>query len=184
VIEVMTPADWPQVREIYEQGIASGNATFETTSPGWEQWDASHLPSPRLVYRGASASGRPQGGGDEDRQPASLPLPSGTILGWAALSPVSKRHVYRGVAEVSVYVRDSARGRGVGHALLARLVEESERHGIWTLQASIFPENEASVAIHHRCGFRIVGTRERIARQYGRWRDTVIMERRAAPDEV
>jgi phosphinothricin acetyltransferase len=161
VIEVMTPADWPQVREIYEQGLASGNATFETTAPDWEQWDAGHLPASRLVAR-----------------------EGGNILGWAALSPVSKRQVYRGVAEVSVYVRDSARGQGLGFKLLSRLVEESERAGIWTLQASIFPENQASVAIHQRCGFRIVGIRERIARHHGRWRDTVIMERRAAPDEV
>jgi phosphinothricin acetyltransferase len=157
----MTPTDWPQVREIYEQGLASGNATFETTAPDWEQWDAGHLPASRLVAR-----------------------EGGNILGWAALSPVSKRQVYRGVAEVSVYVRDSARGQGLGFKLLSRLVGESERAGIWTLQASIFPENQASVAIHQRCGFRIVGIRERIARHHGRWRDTVIMERRAAPDEV
>lgn len=153
----MAPADWPAVRAIYVEGIATGNATFETEAPPWEVWDNKHLAEPRIVAR-------------ED----------GAILGWAALSRVSARECYRGVCEVSVYVASSARGRGVGRMLLEALVQGSERAGIWTLQASIFPENEASVSLHERCGFRIVGRRERIASLNGMWRDTLLLERRAA----
>jgi phosphinothricin acetyltransferase len=156
-IDEMTPADWPRVRDIYLEGIATGQATFETEAPPWERWDAGHLARPRLVAR--------DGGG---------------VVGWAALSPVSARPVYAGVAEVSVYVAGTHRGRGVGRLLLERLVAASEAAGVWTLQASIFPENQASVALHRACGFRVVGTRERIARQHGAWRDTVILERRSA----
>ena len=152
----MHPEDWSRVREIYEQGIATGNATFETRSPEWEAWDAKHLPAPRLAARDADV-----------------------ILGWAALSRASAREVYRGVCEVSVYVDRDARGRGVGGALMADLVRLSEAEGIWTLQASIFPENEASVALHLRHGFRIVGRRERIAQLAGEWRDTLLLERRS-----
>ena len=153
----MTPHDWPSVRNIYAQGIETRNATFETTVPDWPTWDAKHLPEPRLVARDAD-----------------------TILGWAALSRVSQRDCYRGVCELSVYVAEAARGRGIGTALMAELVRLSELAGIWTLQASVFPENQASVALHERHGFRVVGRRERIAQLDGKWRDTVILERRSA----
>jgi L-amino acid N-acyltransferase YncA len=153
----MRAEDWDSVRAIYIQGIAAGNATFEKSAPEWEVWDAAHLPSCRLVARS---------GGD--------------VQGWAALSPYSRRQVYAGVAEVSVYVAEAARGRGVGQALLSALVTESERQGIWTLQAGIFPENAASIRLHKRFGFRVVGTRERIGQMDGRWRDVVLMERRRA----
>jgi len=155
MIDQMKASDWEQVRSIYLEGIRSGNSTFETDAPPWEKWNEGHLPFARLVKR------------DE-----------GSVLGWAALSPVSKREVYRGVAEVTVYVTESARGKGVGRALLEALIAESERNGIWTLQASIFPENIASVELHLRCGFREVGRRERIAMLRGVWRDTILFERR------
>jgi L-amino acid N-acyltransferase YncA len=155
IIDAMTADDWPSVSSIYAAGIASGNATFETVVPSWEKWDASHVPSPRLVARDESG-----------------------ILGWAALSRVSSRPVYSGVGEVSIYIAESARGRGVGTALMKQLIAESESAGFWTLQASVFPENEASVRLHERHGFRVVGRRERIAQQNGRWRDTVLLERR------
>lgn len=156
-IDAMKPKDWPQVRDIYAEGIATGDATFETAVPGWEKWDAGHRPDCRLVAR------------DEGR-----------ILGWAALSPVSRRQVYAGVTEVSVYVAASAWGKGIGKALLKALIEQSEQTGIWTLQASIFPENQASIALHKAHGFREVGRRERIGQREGRWRDTVLLERRSA----
>jgi len=156
VIDSMQPRDWELVRAIYLEGIATGLATFETEAPDWERWDAGHLPQCRLVVRNGDG-----------------------ILGWAALSPVSKREAYAGVAEVSVYVAASARGRGVGGALMRELIENSEQHGVWTLQSSIFPENHASVALHLNHGFREVGKRERIARRHGVWRDTVLLERRS-----
>jgi L-amino acid N-acyltransferase YncA len=153
----MASADWPAVAEIYRQGIATGDATFETTVPTWEEWDASRHAVARLVAEG------PRG-----------------IEGFAAVSPVSKRGVYAGVAEVMVYVAADARGRGVGGRLLQALVEATEAAGIWTLQAGIFPENRASIAIHERVGFRVVGRRERLGRFHdGRWRDVVLMERRS-----
>lgn len=152
----MQPEDWEAVRRIYLEGIAAGNATFETEAPEWERWDAAHLPHCRLVAR-----------------------ETGAVVGWAALSPVSARRVYRGVAEVSVYVAESARGRGVGRALLEALAAESEGQGIWTLQAGIFPENTASLELHRRCGFRAVGTRQRIGELGGVWRDVVLLERRS-----
>ena len=155
MIDQMTANDWEQVRSIYLEGIRSGNSTFETNAPSWEKWNEGHLPFARLVMR------------DEE-----------TVIGWAALSPVSKRDVYRGVAEVTVYVTESARGKGIGRALLEALIAESEKNGIWTLQASIFPENTASVELHLRCGFREVGRRERIAMLRGVWRDTILFERR------
>src|SRR5437763_16827006 len=139
IIEAMNARDWPAVREIYLEGIRTGNATFETSAPEWEKWDAGHLPSCRLIARSAD-----------------------DLLGWAALSPVSGRCVYAGVAEVSVYVAERARGQGIGLQLLMALVEASEQAGIWTLQAGIFPENVASIEMHNRCGYRIAGTRERI----------------------
>ena len=145
------------MRGIYEQGLATGQATFTTEAPDWADWDSSHLPHSRLV---AVAD-------------------AGPVLGWAALSPVSSRSVYRGVAEVSVYVAAGARGQGVGRRLLAGLVAESEAQGIWTLQASIFPENLASVRLHEAAGFRLVGRRERISQLRGVWRDTLLLERRS-----
>lgn len=154
----MRPPDWPAVRAIYLQGIATGNATFEQTAPEWEQWDAAHLTGARIVARSEA----------------------GDVLGWAALSAVSSRCVYAGVAEVSVYVAESARGRGVGKALLARLIADSEAQGFWTLQAGIFPENVQSIALHERAGFCRVGLRQRLGQMNGRWRDVVLMERRSA----
>jgi phosphinothricin acetyltransferase len=152
--------DWPAVRRIYLQGIASGHGTFETKASSWRKWDAAHRRDVRLVARDG-----------ED------------VVGWAALSPVSARKVYAGVAEVSVYVADGARGRGVGRALLEALVRASESSGLWTLQAGIFPENEASLALHGRCGFRLVGVRERIGRTArGAWRDVCLLERRSSSD--
>ena len=156
-IERMKAENWDRVRAIYQEGIGTGDATFETDVPAWEKWNASHLSDCRFVA-------------SEDEQ----------IVGWAALSPVSSRCVYAGVAEVSVYVAASARGRGVGKALLRALVAESERQGIWTLQAGIFPENEASIALHESCGFRVVGRRERLGQMKGTWRDVVLMERRSS----
>ena len=156
VIDQMKVSDWEQVRSIYLEGIRSGHSTFETEAPSWERWDEGHHQFARLVMRDGEM-----------------------VLGWAALSPVSKREVYRGVAELTVYVSESARGRGIGRALLEALVEESEKNGIWTLQASIFPENRASVQLHLRCGFREVGRRERIAMLNRVWRDTLLFERRS-----
>jgi phosphinothricin acetyltransferase len=155
-LQEMTPGDWEQVRAIYLEGVREGNSTFETEAPSWEAWNDAHHKNPRLVMR------------DSER-----------VLGWAALSPVSKRRVYSGVAEVSVYVTECARGKGIGRALLEALIERSEEAGIWTLQASIFPENEASIELHLKCGFREVGRRERIARLHGVWRDTILFERRS-----
>ena len=156
IIDSMRPDDWESARAIYVEGIATGQATFETEAPDWERWDTAHLTQCRLVARNGAR-----------------------VLGWSALSPVSKREVYAGVAEVSIYVAASARGRGVGRALMEALIEASERHGVWTLQASVFPENESSVALHLKHGFREVGRRERIARHHGVWRDTVVLERRS-----
>ena len=153
----MSPSDWHDVQAIYAEGIATGQATFETAVPDWDRWDRSHLSCCRLIAKR-----------------------DGATVGWAALTAVSSRKVYEGVAEVSVYVGSDARGQGIGRKLLDALAAESERNGIWTLQASVFPENEASVALHHACGFRIVGRRERIARQNGVWRDTLFLERRSA----
>ncbi len=149
---------WTAVKAIYEEGIATGNATFQTEAPEWSVWDNAHLPHSRLVALSEA----------------------GILVGWAALSLVSSRSVYAGVAEVSVYIAAGQRGRKIGEALLAALITESERNNIWTLQASIFPENVASLRIHARCGFRQVGYRERIGQMHGVWRDTVLVERRAA----
>ena len=156
VINQMSGADWPCVKAIYLEGIAIGNATFETEAPSWEAWDTAHLQFARLVARQGE-----------------------TIIGWAALSPMSQRCVYGGVAEVSVYVSMSKRGSGVGRKLLEALISESEKNGIWTLQAGIFPENTGSLALHKACGFREVGRRERIGKLHGVWRDTILLERRS-----
>ena len=155
-VDPLTPADWTEVRRIYLEGIATGNATMETEAPAWEAWDRAHRPDCRLAARG-----------------------DGRLLGWAALSPVSERCAYGGVAEVSVYVSDEARGRGVGRALLSELVRFSEEAGIWTLQAGIFPENAASLSIHQKCGFRVVGVRQKLGRLKGAWRDVALLERRS-----
>lgn len=155
-IRALAAEDWATVRSIYTSGIATGQATFETEAPTWEAWNDAHLLAPRLVA-----------------------VANKTIVGWAALSSVSRRSVYSGVAEVSVYVDQGMRGHGVGALLLDTLVNESEKNGIWTLQASIFPENTASIWLHKACGFREVGTRRRIGRMAGVWRDTVLFERRS-----
>lgn len=155
-IAPMTPADWDYVRAIYLEGIASGQATFETEAPSWEQWDAAHHAFARLVARS-----------------------DGRVIGWAALSPVSRRECYTGVAEVSVYVAASYRGRGVGRRLLESVIAESERHGIWPLQGATFPSNTASLQLQKSCGFREIGRRERVAQLHGKWRDTILTERRS-----
>jgi L-amino acid N-acyltransferase YncA len=155
-IRAMTVADWPEVEAIYAQGIATRDATFETEPPSWEEFDTGRLGNHRLVA-----------------------FDDGEILGWAALSPVSSRACYSGVVEHSVYVAEHARGRGVGHALMDALIADAEAAGLWTIQTSIFPENAASIALHERLGFRVVGRRERIAQLDGVWRDTILLERRS-----
>jgi phosphinothricin acetyltransferase len=164
----MPPQLWPAVREIYRQGIATGNATFETELPDWEKWDSAHLKRCRLVAS------------EPAEEEALVGIKDFRILGWAALSPVSTRRVYSGVAEVSVYVDENTRGNGVGKSLLQALIEESELHSIWTLQAGIFPENVASIALHRSCGFRKVGVRHRIGKFGERWRDVLLLERRSS----
>ena len=161
-INPLTTAHWPQVLAIYAEGIATGHATFATELPTWQAWDDSHLTAARLV---AVADGS---GPD-----------AANVLGWVTLSPVSGRCVYAGVAEVSVYIAAAARGQGVGWALLTALIAAAETQGIWTLQAGIFPENMASLALHEKSGFRLVGRRERIGQLHGQWRDTVLLERRS-----
>jgi L-amino acid N-acyltransferase YncA len=154
VIDAMAPGDWPAVAAIYAEGLEAG--TFETEVPSWEAWDDAHLATPRLVAR-----------------------VDGAVRGWAALSPVSRRAVYRGVAEDSVYVASAVRGTGVGRALLTELVRLADEAGIWTIQAGCFPENTASIRLHEACGFRVVGRRERIGQREGVWRDVVLLERRS-----
>lgn len=155
-IGAMRDVDWAAVCAIYDEGIATGNATIETAPPTWEVWDARHLKHCRLVARRA----------DE-------------VIGWVALGPYSARAAYNGVAEVSIYIAERARSQGVGHALLEALIAESERHGIWTLQAGIFPENVISIALHTKCGFRQVGMRERLGKLNGEWRNVILLERRS-----
>ncbi|MET4075995.1 N-acetyltransferase family protein [Hymenobacter sp. UYCo722] len=156
-LQLLTADHWPAVLAIYVEGMATGTATFNTEPPTWEVWHTGHLPTCRLVAT----------------------TENGLVLGWAALSPVSGRCVYAGVAEVSVYVAAAARGRGVGHALMKALVTESEENDLWTLQAGIFPENPASLRLHEAVGFRLVGRRERIGQLRGVWRDTLLLERRS-----
>lgn len=156
IIKEMQPEDWEDVRAIYAEGIATRQATFEVEAPSWEGWDASHLQFARLVARKGE-----------------------TIVGWAALSPISRRPAYAGVAEVSVYVAQNQRGIGIGRRLLETLITLSEQSGIWSLQAVMFPENAGSVALHLRCGFREVGRRERISKLDQVWRDTILLERRS-----
>ena len=152
----MTARDWPAVSAIYAEGIATGNATFETAPPSWETWDADHLPDQRLV----AAIGE-------------------QVVGWVALAPSSGRCVYRGVAENSVYVAEQTRGRGIGRVLLEAIIESAEAVGIWTIETGIFPENHASIALHERAGFRVVGVRKRLGQLDGQWRDVVFLERRS-----
>jgi len=149
-------SDWDKVKSIYEKGIATGNATFQTSAPSWQEWDSSHLAACRIVAE-----------------------ENGKVAGWAALTPVSSRCVYAGVAEVSVYVNPQQSGKGIGLALLSELVTLSEAEGIWTLQAGIFPENFASLRLHEKLGFRTLCIREKIGKQNGVWRDTVLLERRS-----
>lgn len=157
VVEPLDVSHWPAIRAIYLEGIATGNATLEASAPEWAEWDAGHLTAARLVARAGKE-----------------------VVGWAALSPVSSRCVYGGVAEVSIYVAGAARGRRIGRALLTELIEASEQAGIWTLQSGVLIENEASLRLHEQCGFRRVGTRERIGQDAaGRWRDVVLLERRS-----
>lgn len=156
MVVAMRAEDWPEVRAIYEAGIVTKNANFETAAPDWEGWDAAHRKDCRLVARA-----------------------NGAVVGWAALTPVSGRCVYAGVAEVSVYVSEAARGQGVGKTLLNALVAASEQAGLWTLQAGILRENAASIALHEGCGFRLVGCREKIGQLDGVWRDVMLMERRS-----
>jgi phosphinothricin acetyltransferase len=156
-IRAMAATDWPAVRDIYERGIATGHATFETSAPSWESWDAAHLTAHRLVA-----------------------VIDGDVVGWTAMSPVSDRCVYAGVAEHSVYVHPTRRGQGVGRALLDALIASTEAAGMWTIQTGIFPENTASVELHRRCGSVVVGRREKIGQLNGVWRDTLFLERRTS----
>jgi L-amino acid N-acyltransferase YncA len=160
-ITAMKAEDWPAVREIYREGIATGNATFETELPDWQKWDGGHRTDCRFIARHGAQ-----------------------VFGWAALSPVSGRRVYSGVAEVSIYVAASVRGRGIGKALMKALIDESESQGTWTLQAGIFPENAASIKLHKSWGFREVGVRRRIGKQGATWRDVVLLERRSMTQGV
>jgi L-amino acid N-acyltransferase YncA len=155
LFDSMQPTDWQMVKIIYEEGIATGNATFQQSAPDWEEWNNSHLQCCRIVAKENTA-----------------------LMGWATLTQVSGRCVYAGVAEVSVYVSANARGQGLGKQLQEKMVEESEANNIWTLQSGIFPENIASIKIHEACGFRIPGRREKIGQMNGIWRDTILMERR------
>ena len=155
-VDELTAGDWPAVSAIYAEGIASRNATFETAVPSWDEWERAHVGHDGLVGR-----------------------VDGELVGWAALSRVSDRQCYSGVAEDSVYVRNGHHGQGVGRALLSALVSRAECAGVWTIQAGVFPENLASLKLHVACGFRVVGIRERIGQLDGAWRDVVLLERRS-----
>jgi L-amino acid N-acyltransferase YncA len=155
-IGTLEPKHWPQVKSIYEEGIQTGNATFQQQAPEWENWNEDHLPHSRIVA-----------------------LDNDEVAGWAALSPVSERCVYAGVAEVSVYVAEKFRGKKIGTLLLKQLIAQSEINGIWTLQSGIFPENVASIKLHEANGFRVVGYREKVGQMNGVWRDTILLEKRS-----
>ena len=156
MIREMIPNDSTRILEIYQMGLDTKNATFETSVPSWTDWDSKHLEHSRFVYA------------EDDK-----------ILGWIALSPVSTRKVYKGVAEVSVYIDTNTLGKGIGSKLMEKVIISSEMHGIWTLYSSIFPENAATLKLHDKFGFRIIGTREKIAQLDHKWRDTVLLERRS-----
>lgn len=156
IVDKMQADDWEQVKSIYIEGIETGNATFQQIAPSWEEWDESHLSVCRLVVRS-----------------------NGQVLGWAALSPVSSRCVYAGVAEVSIYVGQDQQGKGIGSSLMENLIKSSEQNGIWTLQAGIFPENKSSNGLHKKWGFKEVGRREKIGKMNGIWRDVLLLERRS-----
>jgi len=155
-IEELRAEHWPGVERVYSEGIATGNATFETEVPAWEAWDCTHLPEHRFVA-----------------------LREGEVVGWAAVSPVSDRCVYGGVVENSVYVAEAVRGKGIGQRLLEELIASTEAAGIWTIQTGIFPENEGSVRLHQRVGFEVVGRRKRLGKLNGAWRDVLLLERRS-----
>jgi phosphinothricin acetyltransferase len=157
----MQPTDWPAVRRIYAEGMATGSATFDTIIPGWSEWNAVHRPDVRLVAR-------------IDKQ----------VVAWAAVMPISARPCYDGVAEVSIYVGSEARGSGLGRVLMEALIVASDASGIWTLHSSIHADNAPSLALHQRCGFRVIGRRERIARRADGWADTILMERRSEANGV
>ena len=160
-ITKMQPKHWQDVSRIYAEGIATGNATFQKDLPSWEEWDSSHLQNCRFIATNVIAN------------------TEGVIIGWAALTPVSGRCVYAGVAEVSVYVTPQYCGQGIGKMLMQQLIEASEGDGLWTLQAGIFPENTGSLRLHQSVGFRQIGRRERIGKMDGVWRDTLLLERRS-----
>jgi phosphinothricin acetyltransferase len=157
-VRPMAPGDGGEVLAIYQAGLDGGQASFETRVPEWADFDAARLPGHRHV---------------------AADLVTGQVLGWVAVSAVSSRRVYAGVVEHSVYIDPAHHGRGIGSALLAALIASTEAAGIWTIQSAIFPENEASFRLHQKAGFRVVGTRERVARHHGRWRDTILIERRS-----
>ncbi len=156
IIRTMIAEDWDSVSKIYAEGIATGYATFETHTPTFEQWDKAHISNCRFVAE-----------------------QNGEIMGWAALSPVSSRCVYGGVGEVSVYIAAKSRGMGVGKMLMQQLIEESEKAGYWTLQSGVFPENEASIKLHEKVGFRFIGKRERVGKIHGVWKDNLLFEKRS-----
>lgn len=156
VIRNMQASDWEQVSQIYTEGIATGFATFETNAPSYESWDSAHISSCRIVAEEGN-----------------------TILGWAALSPVSSRCVYGGVGEVSVYIGAASRGKGIGKLLLEHLITDSENAGFWTIQSGVFPENKASIKLHEKVGFRYIGKRERVGKIHGVWKDNLLFERRS-----
>ncbi|WP_176555705.1 GNAT family N-acetyltransferase [Virgibacillus ndiopensis] len=156
LIDKMLDSDWVQVRDIYIEGINTGNATFEKEAPTWEEWDKGHILQCRLVAREKS-----------------------NVLGWAALSPVSSRCAYAGVAEVSIYISQNSTGKGIGSKLLEALIESSEENGFWTLRSGIFPENTFSIKLHEKFGFKLTGHQERIGKLNGVWRDVAILERRS-----
>ena len=153
----MLPQHWEAVKTIYEEGIATGNATFQTAAPSWQEWDNAHIKTCRIIA-----------------------TENNEVLGWAALTPVSSRCVYAGVAEVSVYVAANVRGKNIGSLLLRELINQSEQNDIWTLQSGIFPENVASISMHEKNGFRIIGYREKIGKMGNVWRDNISLERRSS----